>query len=353
MSRYKLANDIDVPDDFVLPEGSVIRGQKLFKKHCAQCHTIRKDSRNPHGVLIGPSLYGVMGRTAAQNQRTGWMKQSTALEESNILWTDRNMMAFLKNPRAFAGGVINMNFKGLDSWKDRIDVIHYLKYAGHDGWMTQDGIPHTQKDWWKRNGGKTTSFWDHGGRDDGKDLKPWQHLWRAAKRKSSDLTGGVKEAVVSSLGFDVFSTASDEIWDVKPDSATTSRYDNVHKTMRPVEHVPDGVKTATKKQGFNWPPHEVIARGPVRVGSPLERQREEEYLALARATDFSSEGPVLPQEPAPHEAYLLGGHRSLSGLMVYRSDDGQGAPPPAPPKALREADGGLRSPGGLLVYDAP
>ena len=31
---------------------------------------------------------------------------------------NRNMMAFLKNPKAFAGGAINMNFRGMDSWQD-------------------------------------------------------------------------------------------------------------------------------------------------------------------------------------------------------------------------------------------
>eukprot|EP00913_Durusdinium_trenchii_P020956 g19692.t1 len=52
------------------------------------------------------------------NQRSGWAKYSTKLESSGILWTERNMMAFLKNPKAFAGGVINMNFRGIDSWQE-------------------------------------------------------------------------------------------------------------------------------------------------------------------------------------------------------------------------------------------
>ncbi|CAK8990380.1 unnamed protein product [Durusdinium trenchii] len=76
-----------------------------------------------------------MGRTAAMNQRSGWAKYSTKLESSGILWTERNMMAFLKNPKAFAGGVINMNFRGIDSWQDRVDLIHYLQRAGHESWM--------------------------------------------------------------------------------------------------------------------------------------------------------------------------------------------------------------------------
>ena len=33
-------------------------------------------------------------------------------------------MAFLKNPKAFAGGVINMNFRGIESWQDgRSDLL--------------------------------------------------------------------------------------------------------------------------------------------------------------------------------------------------------------------------------------
>jgi len=145
MPGYKQYNDVDIPDDFVLPEGNVVRGQKLFKKHCSQCHTIRRDGQNPYGTLAGPNLYGVMGRTAAQNQRSGLAQFSKSLEESGILWTERNMMAFLKNPRAFAGGVINMNFRGMDSFEDRVDLVHYLKRAGHDSWMMLDGTPHSQK----------------------------------------------------------------------------------------------------------------------------------------------------------------------------------------------------------------
>ncbi|CAK0792836.1 unnamed protein product [Prorocentrum cordatum] len=102
----------------------------LFKKHCSQCHTIRRDGVNPYGTLWGPNLYGIIGRTAGQNARTGWSTYSRAVEGSGILWTERNLVAFLKNPRAFAGGVINMNFRGLDSIEDRIDLVHYMKRAG-------------------------------------------------------------------------------------------------------------------------------------------------------------------------------------------------------------------------------
>merc|ERR1719323_590695 len=118
-----------------------------------------------------------MGRTAARNQRTGGSGYSQNLEESGILWTDRNMVAFLKNPRGFAGGAINMNFRGIDSLQDRVDLVHYLKRAGHEEWMVQDGTPHSQKKWWTRGaGGKMQQYWELN--EDKKQVKPWQHLFR-------------------------------------------------------------------------------------------------------------------------------------------------------------------------------
>ena len=41
----------DVPEGFVLPQGDAVKGHKLFKKHCAQCHSVFPDAR--------PALFGV------------------------------------------------------------------------------------------------------------------------------------------------------------------------------------------------------------------------------------------------------------------------------------------------------
>lgn len=224
-------DDIDVPDDFVLPEGNVVRGQLLFKKHCAQCHTIRRDGTNPYGTLLGPNLYGVMGRTAAMNQRSGWAKYSTKLESSGILWTERNMMAFLKNPKAFVGGVINMNFRGIESWQDRVDLIHYLQRAGHESWMVQDGTPHTQKQWWTRGiSGPTQSYWE---------------------------VEDTKRQVWHSLGI---LSAGDDIENEVEDKEIS--------TWRRLQKVENAVMAASMKRSYNWPPPEVIQEGPQRKVSP-------------------------------------------------------------------------------------
>ncbi|CAL1131468.1 unnamed protein product [Cladocopium goreaui] len=245
-------DDIDVPDDFVLPEGNVVRGQLLFKKHCAQCHTIRRDGTNPYGTLLGPNLYGVMGRTAAMNQRSGWAKYSTKLESSGILWTERNMMAFLKNPKAFVGGVINMNFRGIESWQDRVDLIHYLQRAGHESWMVQDGTPHTQKQWWTRGiSGPTQSYWEVNATS--KQLKPWQHAWRSVSQKVED----TKRQVWHSLGI---LSAGDDIENEVEDKEIS--------TWRRLQKVENAVMAASMKRSYNWPPPEVIQEGPQRKVSP-------------------------------------------------------------------------------------
>lgn len=246
MPVAKPYDDIDVGDDFVLPEGNVVRGQLLFKKHCAQCHTIRRDGTNPYGSLLGPNLYGVMGRTAAMNQRTGWAKYSTTLESSGILWTERNMMAFLKNPKAFAGGVINMNFRGIESWQDRVDLIHYLQRAGHESWMVQDGTPHTQKRWWTRgvSDGPTVNYWEVNATS--KQLKPWQHAWRGVSKKVED----AKKEVWNSLGISTADGIKNSVPTKTEDKDPSERAQT------------DGIMAATMHRSFNWPPPEVIQEGP-------------------------------------------------------------------------------------------
>ncbi|KAL8274488.1 hypothetical protein Esti_001648 [Eimeria stiedai] len=130
MSRWKKFDDDDVPDDFVLPPGDVLRGRLLFKKHCAQCHVIEKDEAVKTGcTLLGPNLYGVYGRTAGTGPRTSLIDSSQAIKDSGIVWTDITLMRYLKNPRHFAQHPMSMNFRGMDNWQDRIDLIWYIKAA--------------------------------------------------------------------------------------------------------------------------------------------------------------------------------------------------------------------------------
>lgn len=358
MARHKAYDDCDIPDNFVLPEGDIRRGQKIFKNKCAQCHTIRKDNKNPYGSLLGPNLYGVIGRTAARNQRTGWIKYSTAMEDAGILWTERNLMAFLKNPRAFAGGAINMNFRGLDDFQDRVDVVCYLKKAGHEAWMVQDGTPHSQKAWWGRNGSQARQ--PHWQVADDKDLKPWEFVYRAVRGGLSSFASESSNSSTDGKGI-VGSESSREI-----------------EKWRQVNAVEDGVHAATMHSSLNWPPQEVISQGPVR------KQKHASGASVARDTSPDGSPPgkinkarahlashVLPTSCEEHDPSSKSGTRVPSGLMVFRDCSGSPALPaqrPVPPPTAQHSpvlpasppasvavprptvDGGARWPCGLIAY---
>eukprot|EP00928_Gymnodinium_smaydae_P053037 TRINITY_DN37120_c0_g1_i1.p1 TRINITY_DN37120_c0_g1~~TRINITY_DN37120_c0_g1_i1.p1 ORF type:complete len:329 (+),score=55.47 TRINITY_DN37120_c0_g1_i1:155-1141(+) len=313
MSRYKPFNDVDIGDDFVMPPGNSVRGQLLFKKHCSQCHTIRRDGLNPYGSLMGPSLYGVMGRTAGQNQRTSWAKYSTSVEDSGILWTERNMMAFLRNPRAFAGGAINMNFRGIESFKDRVDIVEYLKRAGHDQWMLQDGTPHSQRGWWNRGAGSGQSYWDvHA---EGKQLKPWQHVTRAVSAKIGEMSQTVSEClgVASTSDIPVGATTSGS-----SARAAAMQNDPDARTWRQVSHIEDGVHSASLQQSFNWPPREAIDAGPIRRPPPKSGSSggaAKERGKSTRTVVSAQENTAHPSKAAPDPP--PGGAFAPSGLVVF------------------------------------
>lgn len=345
MASYKTWMDFDAQDDFVLPEGNVLRGQLLFKKHCSQCHTIRRDGVNPYGTLMGPNLYGVMGRTAAQNQRTGGMKHSRALEESGILWTEKNMMNFLKNPRMFAGGVINMNFRGIDSFQDRVDLVHYLKRAGHESWMLRDGTPHQQRAWWARDGGQGATTY-HQLHSQEKDVKPYQHLQRAIGRKLSE----TYQTTVSGLGLDGFMSASasseTEIANSLQGGAAEADIDV--QTWRRVQRVEDGVKVASMQQSFNWPPPEVIAEGPLRPSAAAKGAKALKKVAVPPAEASAAPAAAPAPEPGRHasQAFLVcegapapkpeEGVRAPSGIWVFADRGGPAAAAPRPAAATKD-----------------
>lgn len=100
-----------------LAEGDVAKGEKVFKK-CIACHTLEEGKNK-----VGPSLYGIFGRTAGALQD---YKYSTAMVESGIIWDDENMDGYLKKPRAFLKGT-KMAFAGIKKDNQRADLIAFLK----------------------------------------------------------------------------------------------------------------------------------------------------------------------------------------------------------------------------------
>jgi cytochrome c len=97
--------------------GDAARGADVFKENCAACH-----SAEPGQNLVGPSLYSVVGRSAASEAGFSY---SNAMKGSGVVWTPDKLMAYLKAPRRFIPGV-KMMFPGLDDEGDRQNVIAFL-----------------------------------------------------------------------------------------------------------------------------------------------------------------------------------------------------------------------------------
>mmetsp|Transcript_54010 Transcript_54010/g.94830 ORF Transcript_54010/g.94830 Transcript_54010/m.94830 type:complete len:201 (-) Transcript_54010:52-654(-) len=116
----------DVPEDFELPQGDVKKGQKYFKKYCAQCHSIYPDNRITRAgqAQLGPTLFNVYGRASGMCEI---YNKHAGDRVDGILWMAGPLMNYMKNPRQLAQGNVQMNFRGLPDFQTRVDIVHYLK----------------------------------------------------------------------------------------------------------------------------------------------------------------------------------------------------------------------------------
>lgn len=71
---------------------------------------------------MGPTLWGIVGRRAGAQ---GGFAYSSAMRESNIVWSREELDAFLANPAAKVPGTY-MPFAGLPNPADRAAIIEYL-----------------------------------------------------------------------------------------------------------------------------------------------------------------------------------------------------------------------------------
>jgi cytochrome c len=100
--------------------GDPAKGEVIFHR-CQVCHSIKAGENK-----IGPSLHGVIGRTAGTVEGFNY---SEANKKSGIVWTQQKVFIYLKNPQATVPGT-KMSFPGLPKPEDRADVIAYLTEAG-------------------------------------------------------------------------------------------------------------------------------------------------------------------------------------------------------------------------------
>lgn len=100
--------------------GDVEKGKKVFRK-CAACHKL-EEGKN----VVGPSLYGVVGRPVAS---VDGYKYSSALTDLGGEWTPDRLDEYLAKPSEYAPGN-KMTFSGLSKEDDRQNVIAYLNSIG-------------------------------------------------------------------------------------------------------------------------------------------------------------------------------------------------------------------------------
>ena len=111
----KVAEVVDIKA--LLAMGDLSHGEKVFKK-CSACHQIAADGKN----MIGPNLWGVIGRTAGSVSDYKYSKAMIAYAKE---WSYEEMNSYLIKPQAYIKGT-KMAFAGLRKEKDRASVILYM-----------------------------------------------------------------------------------------------------------------------------------------------------------------------------------------------------------------------------------
>jgi cytochrome c len=96
--------------------GDAAAGKTVFAK-CAICH-----STQPGKTVMGPSLFGVIGRHSASVEGYAY---SDAMKKADKTWDEATLDIYLTDPKAMAPGT-KMSFPGLAKPEDRANVIAYL-----------------------------------------------------------------------------------------------------------------------------------------------------------------------------------------------------------------------------------
>ena len=98
--------------------GDPAAGEIAFRK-CASCHQTGPSARGG----FGPQLNGIIGRTAGS---TTDYKYSAEMKKSNIVWSEKNLTAFLKSPSDVVPGT-KMRFFGISDEQQIANLLAYLR----------------------------------------------------------------------------------------------------------------------------------------------------------------------------------------------------------------------------------
>src|SRR5262249_27990048 len=97
------------------------RGERVFNQQCKLCHTVDKGGLN----AVGPNLNGLVGKKAGVEQG---FTASEAMTKSGIMWDDKTLGEYLKDPKAKVPGT-KMVYAGLKNQGQLDDLIAYLHKA--------------------------------------------------------------------------------------------------------------------------------------------------------------------------------------------------------------------------------
>ena len=100
------------------------QGEKLFKR-CAVCHKIEEGATSS----AGPSLHGVIGRTAGTEEGFTYSKAMVEAGANGLVWNDEALFEYLADPKGMIKGT-KMVFPGLKSEEDRHAVVAYIEANG-------------------------------------------------------------------------------------------------------------------------------------------------------------------------------------------------------------------------------
>ena len=98
--------------------GDAAKGKGVFAAQCSMCHSNAKGGP----TILGPTLYGVVGRKAGS---VSGFVYSTGMKNAGFSWTDAQLRTYLPAPRATVPGT-KMGYAGLKNPTQLDDLIAYL-----------------------------------------------------------------------------------------------------------------------------------------------------------------------------------------------------------------------------------
>ena len=93
-------------------------GKSVFASQCGVCHSAARNGP----TILGPTLFGVIGRPAASVK--GFV-YSSGMKAAGFTWGDDRLRAYLPAPRTLVPGT-KMSYAGLKNPAQLDDLIAYL-----------------------------------------------------------------------------------------------------------------------------------------------------------------------------------------------------------------------------------